>query len=124
MNMTDELLIKKYEDRLSGYTKIPRVDFILLKQAQLKESEWYLYMLLKEVVADWDSRHTLYGCFSFNEDQIAYYTGWHKTKIKRIFKSICAKGLAPLRDKNSNLYTVLGLDGKQQFFKKKGEIHE
>ena len=122
--MEASLIEEKYKDRLNGYTSVLRVDFILLKKLEMTEREWYLYMLIKEVITDWDSRHKLYGYFTYDERQIAFYTKWKNAKIKRVFNTLFRKGLFTLTDKSKQIYHVEGFELKNQIFKKRKKGNE
>lgn len=81
----------KFFLRFKGYCFLSRSRYFLYINKDLNDSEFILYSLLFDTVADWDSRHTEYGMFGLNYDLLSQQIGWSASKLRRTVKSLLDK---------------------------------
>lgn len=102
----DTLFKKESYRRLNGYSHSLREDYLLV-QCGLTDSEFLLYRLIKESIADWDTRHDRYGMFTLEYDKIAFLLNWSISKVRKTFKSLSDYGFFELHDKQRKLYKLV-----------------
>jgi len=121
----DENLLKikeaKFLSRFNGYSISPKSRYFFVIRKDLNEAEFFLFCLIWDVLADWDSRHLTFGAFEINFDLLAYLLNWSVSKLRRVFKNLLNKGyLVQLSD---NCYSVVGFELKKKFTKKSNEFN-
>jgi len=111
-------LEKAWLARAKGFSPYPRQE-VFLTRLGLSESEYLLLRIIKDAVADWDTRHAKYELFIFDPRQIRFYTGWSVDKAYKNFRLLRLKGFVILEDKKQKLYRVveLGLFKSMRDFK-------
>lgn len=106
-----------YEDRSRGYTRIIREELLLGRV--LSGKEFFLYLLIKFLVTDWDTRHKKYGSFTYDEKQLQYYTSWKTSTVYKTFRSLVKKGYFLEAVRKLKLYEVVGYKLQDVFIKEK-----
>jgi len=83
-------------NRLNGYDTHFRGRFLLLRSKLLTDSEFILWDLSFSALAEWDKKNhdpENYGSFDFQQTEIGYLLGWHKSKVCNKAKRLFALGL-------------------------------
>lgn len=91
----------KIMNRLHGYDTHFRGRFLLLRNKLLTDSEFILWDLSFSALAEWDKKNhdpKDYGSFDFQQTEIGYLLGWHKSKVSHKAKKLFALGLWTERD--------------------------
>lgn len=101
-------LEKAWLARVKGFSSYPRQELFLARFG-LTDAEYILLRLIKDIAADWDSKHAKYELFVFEHRQISFYTGWSKDKVYTTFRSLKQKGFVVLEDSGQKLYRVTEL---------------
>lgn len=102
-------------NRLNGYGSHFRGRFLLLHRKLLSDSEFILWDLSFSALADWDKKNhnpENYGSFDFQQTEIGYLLGWHKTKVSHKAQRLFALGLWT---KKEGRVFVKGFDVRDNF---------
>lgn len=120
MKINEELFKAKsfmFQNRFKGYCLSPRSRYLLYINKNLLASEYILFSLIYDSLADWDKRHALYGTFEFNVNLNHEWLKWSVSKTRRNFDSLIKKGF--ITDLGSNRYAVTGF-GLKEYISEKG----
>lgn len=96
--------------KLKGYHRNFKGRFLLLRNGVLTEGEYILWDLSFSILADWDKKNHSdnYGTFSYTQEEIGSFLGWHKTKVCRLSKKLFQKSFWVKRP--DNRIVVVGFD--------------